>query len=427
MGCFFTCFGISKHKRRRNIAYAVPKEDQIPVRTQSSSEQKLTNVVKESSKEKHEKQLNSTTKKVTFDLNIKVYEDICGDSVQRNDESDHEKKEETQKETLVEPGLIKTCPSKHRYTNCELNDEDDCENTQLESSDRNNEERHQSLVQEESSESLFSLSIGSKTQVSSSVETGDKEVSSPLSIQGSNPNERDRSHYFHHVPSNVETGDVNSPISIRGSKQNARDRSRYVHHVLNPVENLTQWKEIKARARPSTSKHQAKENISLEDKLKIPCSPEPSYKVSSLNFKPNSNDPKCFGEETTVETSLSSWLNESEMTPNCRSCSISVGNSSPNSLEDRLALTEKEIKHFSASSFRNGSQCKSMEENPVTRTVGSYWSHTGQALGSTDSESSCHGVPNTTSKYQEDKSVTWRSTPFEARLERALNSGVAKV
>lgn len=356
--------------------------------------------------------MNSTTKKVTFDLNIKVYEDIWGDSGERNDESDHEKKEETQTETLVESGLIKTCPSKHRYTNCELNDEDECENTQLESSDRNNEERHQSLVQEESSESLFSLSIGSKTGVSSNVETGDKEVISPLSIQGSNQNARDRSHYVHHVPSSVEMDDkeVNSPISIRGSNQNARDRSRYVHHVLNPVENLTQWKEIKARARPSTSKHQAKENISLEDKLKLPRSPEPSFKVSSLNFKPNSNDSKCFGEETTVETSLSSWLNESEMTPNCRSGSISVGNSSPNSLEDRLASTVKEIKHFSASSFPNGSQCRSMEENP--RTIGSYWSHTGQELGSTDSASSCHGVPNTTSKYREVLSLSYRRSYF---------------
>ncbi|KAH7845489.1 hypothetical protein Vadar_002821 [Vaccinium darrowii] len=35
--------------------------------------------------------------------------------------------------------------------------------------------------------------------------------------------------------------------------------------------------------------------------------------------------------------------------------------------------------------------------------------------------SSYKGIPNTTSKFREDKKVNWHSPPFETRLERALN------
>ncbi|MCO5550991.1 hypothetical protein L7F22_004486 [Adiantum nelumboides] len=34
------------------------------------------------------------------------------------------------------------------------------------------------------------------------------------------------------------------------------------------------------------------------------------------------------------------------------------------------------------------------------------------------------GIPNTTTKYKEDQRVNWHATPFEARLERALNRKV---
>ncbi|CAI9768188.1 unnamed protein product [Fraxinus pennsylvanica] len=43
-----------------------------------------------------------------------------------------------------------------------------------------------------------------------------------------------------------------------------------------------------------------------------------------------------------------------------------------------------------------------------------------------DSVSSYKGIPNTTSKYLEDKRVNWHSTPFEVRLEKALDRGAVE-
>ncbi|KAF3571074.1 hypothetical protein F2Q69_00063850 [Brassica cretica] len=53
-------------------------------------------------------------------------------------------------------------------------------------------------------------------------------------------------------------------------------------------------------------------------------------------------------------------------------------------------------------------------------TVGGYWGNHSKGVDSGGSVSSFKGIPNTTSKYREDKSVNWHSTPFEARLEKAL-------
>ncbi|PWA38805.1 hypothetical protein CTI12_AA577950 [Artemisia annua] len=180
-----------------------------------------------------------------------------------------------------------------------------------------------------------------------------------------------------------------------GSNTNARDRSA---SVLKSVENLTQWKALK-------SKETMTQNFSLQKEN------------SSLNLV--SFQPKNRNQEITVDASLSNWLG--------KGLSQELTTMPVKSTEDRPitgALTADELKQFSGSSCTpKKSPSRSPDDMPIIGSVGSYWSHTdsGKSLSST---ASYKGIPNTTSKYREDKKVNWHNTPFETRLERALNRDV---
>lgn len=281
--------------------------------------------------------------------------------------------------------VVLSHPLNHRYGNCS-NSEDEYEGViDLSGSDLNGddydgsvddevESNKQVVIQEqESSESLFSISIDSRKRLSDAEVDNEKEVNSPMP----------------------------KPI---GSDQTG-------HSVLKPIENLTQGKEVKVIAIPLTSNHQEKENINVEQDLYIPISPEPTLKPSKhLTRRPlKSNDLKLVDQETGVDTSLSSWLVESETTPKSNASNNSVGNSmcekvsSSISLGDRPILgawTSEELKQLSASSTPNRSRSQSPDQIPILGTVGSYWNHTGQAMDS-DSNSSCKGMENTAGRNRE--------------------------
>ncbi|XP_022848890.1 protein JASON-like [Olea europaea var. sylvestris] len=72
---------------------------------------------------------------------------------------------------------------------------------------------------------------------------------------------------------------------------------------------------------------------------------------------------------------------------------------------------------MSASSYPRKSLSRNPDEMLIIGTVGTYWNDSGSAKHS-DSVSSYKGIPNTTSKYREDKRVNWYSTRVEARLEK---------
>ncbi|KAG2719280.1 hypothetical protein I3760_03G260700 [Carya illinoinensis] len=88
------------------------------------------------------------------------------------------------------------------------------------------------------------------------------------------------------------------------------------------------------------------------------------------------------------------------------------------------ALTVEELKQFSAPSSPRRSPSQSPDEMPIIGTVGTYWSHNTVPAKDSGSASSYKGIPNTTSKYREDKRVNWHSTPFETRLDRALKGSI---
>ncbi|KAI3732680.1 hypothetical protein L1987_63887 [Smallanthus sonchifolius] len=195
--------------------------------------------------------------------------------------------------------------------------------------------------------------------------------------------------------------------------------------VLKPVENLAQWKALKSEGTITQSRSPQKENSSL----------------NSIPFPPKNRN-----QQTAVDASLSNWLGSSEKNttnnkpvgcynPDLEPVSSGKGFSQESttttvkSIEERPilgALTVDELKQFSGSSCTpRKSPGRSPDDMPIIGSVGSYWSHTGSAH-SLSSTSSYKGIPNTTSKYREDKKVNWHNTPFETRLERALNRNAAE-
>ncbi|KAL2549186.1 uncharacterized protein Fot_10716 [Forsythia ovata] len=184
------------------------------------------------------------------------------------------------------------------------------------------------IQEEESSESLFSLSIDSRKHVSAA-EMGEKEVISPL---------------------------------------------KPVHSVLNSVENLSQKKFFKVKTVSTTSLNQEeeKENINLE-----PLSEEPDVKHSIQQLKQESDN------DIAVETSLSSWLVESENSFKNENSPSSVGNSSERTKSLKSygnrpileALTSKDFKQFNESLSPERTPSHGSDDVPRIGTVGSYWQH----------------------------------------------------
>lgn len=188
-----------------------------------------------------------------------------------------------------------------------------------------------------------------------------------------------------------------------------------VNPVLNPVENLTQWKAVKAKG--ATPFKLQKENLDLkQEESRFSFSSDPSSKEVLFSFNSKSeHEPKKSDEDVSVNASFSNWLSSNETTPVKKSNTFdasslgrsSISQGSTNSLirspEDRPilgALTLEEINKFTASSSPRRSPCRSPDEMPIIGTVGTYWSHSS-ATKDSGSATSFKGMPNTTSKYRE--------------------------
>ncbi|CAK7349328.1 unnamed protein product [Dovyalis caffra] len=234
----------------------------------------------------------------------------------------------------------------------------------------------------------------------------------------------------------IDNNEMISGLSGKEAKlnKNVRDRSAA---VLNPVENLSQWKVVKAKGKPSLG--QQKENLTVDQEPRISFSSEPNFKELAFSSKEKADQCKKPNQEVAVDASLSNWLGSSECTPVNKpgstgldtityEKSMPLGSNSPRSFDDRPilgALTVEELKQFSATSSPRRSPSRSPDEMPIIGTVGTYWNQNSSGKDS-GSAPSYKGIPNTTSKYREDKRVNWHSTPFETRLERALNGDAAK-
>ncbi|KAF8037317.1 hypothetical protein BT93_B0278 [Corymbia citriodora subsp. variegata] len=171
-----------------------------------------------------------------------------------------------------------------------------------------------------------------------------------------------------------------------------------------------------------------KENLSFDQEARMSFDTAPALKEVSFSFKAKPNETKKSTQEVPVDASLSNWLPSSVTTPIEKKSVMTLD------LPKRPilgALTVEELRHYSAKSSPRKSPSGSPDKMPIIGTVGTYWSQSdsvGNSCLSSNSKyifntSSFEGIPNTTSKYREDKKVNWHSTPFETRLERALNKG----
>ncbi|XP_041005961.1 uncharacterized protein LOC121250807 isoform X1 [Juglans microcarpa x Juglans regia] len=444
MGCFLACFGSSKdgRKRRKQSRNKVrPRDHQRTVSckpvqstvslTQGASQNPITTPVPQilQIRDEVEEELSfRARKKVTFDSKVKTYEHVsCDDSQDFSLESEGGGKEgeenvakSNQSKSSSEDSSITSgsgsYPPNYRYQNCRDSDDEyeepDNEDGDLDCDydDDNSGIEDNGLYGDDDDDRI----VKSRRTISAA-HIFTEEVESPMPICA------------------LRDGEV-KPI---GSNPYARDRSVYVHPVLNPVENLTQWKVVKAKGGQPLKPQ--KENFVSNQESCVPLGTDQSFEELSFSFRLKTDQSKKSNQEITVDASLSNWLVSSETTPvnktntNCLNTispekSMLHGSNSSRCQDDRPilgALTVEELKQFSASSSPKRSPSRSPDEMPIIGTVGTYWSHNTVPAKDSGSASSYKGIPNTTSKYREDKRVNWHSTPFETRLDRALKGGVA--
>ncbi|WCJ43770.1 hypothetical protein M5689_024487 [Euphorbia peplus] len=347
MRCLFTCFTASKSKHNKRIhifdrdvaAVTPPLQSttlQIPL-TPNPQEKKL-----------EEEQLNSDLK-VLYPQEggtdkVGQNEVEMGDNEQQFDHDDSRNLvEEESSGSLFSLSIDSTRPTSRGEKVTSFDDVDDSNDS--------------ILVEAESSESLFSLSIDSRKLISCGGELGEKEVSSPI------------------------------PKCSRETDQN-QTRS-----VLTPLENqnLPQLKTVKAKFH-----HQDKENINSQQDN---ASNTFSFELLSKKERVNRHEKKLSGKEIAVETSLSSWLIQPETTALAKGSSNSVGNSvngggesSPRSSQSRHVLGALTMRQCPGSTTTTTTPTRrnslSSDDTSNVGTVGSYWRHTGRRLDSGSSASS---------------------------------------
>ncbi|KAF3628061.1 putative LRR receptor-like serine/threonine-protein kinase-like [Capsicum annuum] len=436
MGCLLGCFGGDKDKKRRkNRKKVIPRDQkhvcQDPPRSIISTEQSITedpsgNLLSQAQDRLEEQLSLSARKKVTFDSKVTTYEPVLSmyestDSLPETKKSGEDEREEgylaksSQSKSSSEEGSVISSvgsyPTNHRYQNCRDSDDEAEEfgDSDLdEECDPNDDEDYGDSDCEGGevlSEPVAAASFGSKGGQSFH-QVKEQEVDSPTLM-------------FDMPDKEMRKGETNGYV---------RDRSAYIHPVLNPVENLSQWKSVKSHAAEPLKLLPQKENVAAEvEGPRALFSLEPTFKQSSSSFKPKPKD-----QDIRVDASLSNWLVTPDNTRKKAGFSVletvtseksmSQSSNSVMSFEDRPilgALTIEELKQHSATSSPRKSPCRSPDEMPIIGTVGTYWNPLGSAKGS-GSASSFKGIPNSTSKYREDKRVNWHSTPFEARLDKAL-------
>ncbi|XP_057958818.1 uncharacterized protein LOC131151587 [Malania oleifera] len=311
MGCFLACYGCFKSRKRRKPANKILIEDRILVSykplesTVSAEPDPAENSITTKSELRSEAKEPSSIKirkKVRFNLNVVSHEPVPYDEeitchfLQSKEEKDEGKGKTAAANAipcfLARPVGDSTAsrmgfyPSYYRYENCRdsYDEEDELEYDESDSDyydadDDDDYDGNENVSdQEEFSEQFNSVPIEPQKRASLA----------PLSDQD--------------FPS--------QELNAMGSNQNARYRSQYIHSVRNPVENLTQWKAVKARAAPPPN-HQGKENITL-GQGQIQSSSKPCFYLSPCGFAESLNGCKTPMQNIVVDASLSNWLSSSE-------------------------------------------------------------------------------------------------------------------
>lgn len=166
-------------------------------------------------RDKPKEQLSARVKKkVSFNLNVTAYKPLP-----KNAETDEEIEEETASNFEENPLRNGPFPSNHRYQNCRDGYDEEDDDVKLEDSDPDDEDIDDlNDLDEEYGFHCYGNDSGSPKEA---------EFSRKLSSF-----------------SQLYQDEYNTDHE---GNRNKRDRNRYVSSVLNPIENLSQWKEIKTR------------------------------------------------------------------------------------------------------------------------------------------------------------------------------------
>ena len=200
-------------------------------------------------------------KKVSFNLNVQVYEPISTEYHFLSDQENEAKTVGKENEEQAQRSLLssQSSSSNYRYQNCrDFYDEED--GIAFEDSDLDEYEDDYNFVDADGESDIDSLSESEDGILKRKV----------------------------------------SPDELIGEEAVGAYKSQYTHSVLKPVENLSQWRVAKAKeAAPAKQHNPMKENVSLLQESQIPA------------LIPNCDRPKLLQREISVDSSLSSWINSS--------------------------------------------------------------------------------------------------------------------
>ncbi|XP_073282670.1 uncharacterized protein [Primulina huaijiensis] len=293
MGCFLACFGFKTKKKRRksrNISSSVEQshgsylaliDSDVFIKLDTTEKHNtLDSEIKEKPKEAS---ISKIKNQVSFNLNVEAYEPIHNEEDINTFLSDSEEEEQTKWEFNTETTSLmatlhftqdsissrinKSYPQNHRYRNCSTDEiyEEEDDGYEFEDDLSSYEDKGDNYNSEnDEKNSIFRQNLGSK----------------------------------------------NEEIEGIGSDLYANDRKKHVLSVLSPVENLSQWKAVKAKVAPP--RHE-KENAVLDHEYEPntpKCHPKEEHSLDPCALK-NMKSLKVLGDQgrsVTVDASLSNWL-----------------------------------------------------------------------------------------------------------------------
>lgn len=219
-----------------------------------------------------EKTRPKTRKKVSFNLNVQILEPkptayhILESEEEEESKKGNDIKEISSSSILGEKSEAVNYPSNHRYYNCleTFNEEDEIEDEASNCYDDDDDEF-------DDEDDDYGDSEDDEDQDQDRSKVGDE-------------NEASFNQCCEMVTSSVEEDQVKSEM----------------HSVLRPVENLTQWKAMKAKV--ASSKHRRKEDVPPIQKTSMELLSEPGFNLLESNVS------KPLLTDIAVDASFSKWL-----------------------------------------------------------------------------------------------------------------------
>ncbi|XP_044499947.1 uncharacterized protein LOC123221235 [Mangifera indica] len=313
MGCFLGCFGGSSKRKRRKPAKKVLLLPRDPIHGSYeplvSSVSTLIDITENhtSSNSQHGNRIK-IGKKVSFNLNVQTYEPLSKDETIYNlSESDGEDEKEQSGAETAKGNLFSVSegnstaskrgsfPPNYRYqnlTDC-YEDEDDFEynESDLDFDDDEGEDEN---------EDLGGIAIDIDDQRVTKIEF--------LKQLNSQPEELSQGISWIHSAEDKSDNHIQLPG---------------LNSILNPVDILTQWKAVKAKA--ASAKHLRKENFAIQQEPQTPFDLKTVSNLYPSNLGQYSSQSEPLLQEVTVNASLSNWL-ASRNPEESQATSISVEN-----------------------------------------------------------------------------------------------------